>query len=293
MNLKIKKFNIFWKEAIMFLLTQILGLFIALRLPKILEQMQGVRVEAEPIQILDFLIYFAIITAVILLFSKISKKGSGIFFQVIFVLAVFSGLDILFGVIIGEPGAALIAIGLIILRFIKPSILIHNLIIIGGLAGVGAMLGISLIPRDAIILLVVLAIYDVIAVYKTKHMVKMAKAMIKRNVILGIVIPDKISGLTSLMSDVKKEKTPGEKIIKPRKAKFMILGGGDLALPLLLITSVANENFWRSIIILIFSLAGLLVMHILFDKFKSRPMPALPPLAIFSILGYLFTLLVF
>jgi presenilin-like A22 family membrane protease len=72
----------------------------------------------------------------------------------------------------------------------------------------------------------------------------------------------------------------------------MILGGGDLVLPLLLIASVAGQNILRSIIILVFALLGLLVMHLIFIKLKSRPMPALPPIAAFSILGYLISLLI-
>ncbi len=290
MKFKFKNFNIFWKEALLFTFTQILGILVAIRLSKFLKDL---KIEPEPVSIFNFLIYFIIITLAILVFLKISKKGTGVVLQIFFVLAVFSGLDILFGVFIGEPGALILAIGLIVLRFIKPTVLIHNLIIIGGLAGIGGMLGSTLFPRDAIILLIILAIYDVIAVYKTKHMVKMADAMIKKRVILGIIVPDKIKQFRSSMVDVEKDKTPVQRILKPgKKTKFMILGGGDLALPLLLISSVAGQSILQAVVILIFALLGLLAMHFMFIKLKSKPMPALPPLAIFSILGYLVSLLI-
>ncbi len=214
--------------------------------------------------------------------------------QIFFVLAVFSGLDLLFSIFIGEPIAAILAIGLIVFRFLRPTILVHNLVVIGGLAGISGMLGLALSPRDAIFLLIILAIYDVIAVYKTKHMVKMAEIMIKKRVILGIIIPEKISGFKASMVDVEQDKISVSRILKPgKRTRFMILGGGDLALPLLLISSVVSHSVFQAIIILIFALIGLFAMHLIFIKLKSRPMPALPPLAVFSILGYLASLLFF
>ncbi|MFW6130809.1 MAG: presenilin family intramembrane aspartyl protease [Atribacterota bacterium] len=285
MKFKFKNFNIFWKEVLLFVFTQVLGILVAIRLSKFLKDL---KLEPEPVSIVDFLIYFVIITLAVLIFLKISKKGTGLALQIFFVLAVFSGLDILFGAFFGEPIAVVLSACLIILRFIQPTVLIHNLIVIGGLAGIGGMLGLTLLPRDAIILLVILAIYDVIAVYKTKHMVKMAEAMIKKRVILGIIVPGKINQFRASMSDVEKNKIPVQRILKPgKRSQFMILGGGDLALPLLLISSVAGQSIIQAIIVLIFAVFGLLVMHFMFIKLKSKPMPALPPLAIFSILGYL------
>lgn len=288
--MKFRHFNIFWKEAFLFTLTQALGIFVVVRLSKLLKDLE---IELQPISLTYLLIYFLVITLLILIFLKVSKKGTGVVLQIFFILAVFSGLDILFSTFIIEPGAAILAAGLIIFRFIYPAVLLHNLVVVGGLAGIGGMLGITLFPRDAIILLIILAVYDVIAVYKTKHMVKMAKAMIKKRVILGIIVPEKILGFKASMAAVEQEKIPVRRILKPGKiGRFMILGGGDLALPLLLIASVARENIWQSIIILVFALFGLLAMHLIFIKLKSKPMPALPPLAIFSILGYFVSLLI-
>lgn len=290
MEFKFKHFNIFWKEAFLFTLTQALGIFVAIRISKVLEVLE---IKPEPVSLSNLLIYFLIITLVILIFLKISKKGTGVMLQIFFVLAVFSGLDILFSTFITEPGATILAAGLVAFRFIRPTVLLHNLVVVGGLAGIGGMLGLTLFPRDAIILLIILAVYDVIAVYKTKHMVKMAEEMIKKRVILGIIVPEKILGLKASMAAVEQEKISVRRILEPGKiGRFMILGGGDLVLPLLLIASVANQNIWQSVIILVFALFGLLTMHLIFIKLKSKPMPALPPLAVFSILGYLVSLLI-
>ena len=288
--MKFKYLNLFWKEALLFALTQILGIFVAIRFSKLLGIL---KIEPKPVSFYNFLVYFLVATLIILAFLKISKKRGGVIMQVFFILAVFSGLDLLFSIFVGEPTAIILALGLIVLRFRWQTVLIHNLVVVGGLAGLGGMLGLTIFPRDAIILLIILAVYDVIAVYKTKHMVKMAEAMIKKRVILGIIVPEKFSGFKASMTDVEQDKMPTAKILKPGKAgRFLILGGGDLALPMLLIGSVAGHNILGAIIILIFALFGLLAMHLIFIKLKSRPMPALPPLAVFSILGYFVSLLV-
>ncbi len=288
--MKPKHLNLLWKEVLLFALTQVLGIFVTLRLFKLLKVLE---IKLQPISLSSFLIYFLIVTLLILALLKISRGKAGFLLQILFILAVFFGLDILFSTFIVEPGAAILAAGLVALRFLQPTVLLHNLVVIGGLAGIGGMLGLSLSPRDVIILLVILSIYDVIAVYKTKHMTKMAKEMIKKRVILGIIIPEKISELRASMTEVEKDKIPIIKAPKLGKAgRFMILGGGDLALPLLLITSVAHQNIWRSIIVLVFALLGLILMHLIFIKLKRRPIPALPPLAVFSILGYLISLLI-
>lgn len=288
--MKPKYFNLLWKEILLFVLTQVLGIFVTLRLLKLLEVLE---IKLQPISLSSFLIYFLIVTLLILALLKISRGKAGFLLQILFILAVFFGLDILFSTFIVEPGAVILAAGLIALRFLQPTVLLHNLVVIGGLAGIGGMLGLSLSPRDVIILLVILSIYDVIAVYKTKHMTKMAKEMIKKRVILGIIVPEKISEFKASMTEVEKDKISITKVPKLNKAsRFMILGGGDLALPLLLITSVAHQNIWRSIIVLVFALLGLILMHLIFIKLKRQPIPALPPLAVFSILGYLISLLI-
>lgn len=290
MEIKLKHFDIFWKEAVLFILTQVLGIFVAIKLSIAFKEL---KIESQPISLLNFLIYFFIVTLIIVLFFKISKKGSGVFLEIFFILALVSGLDILFGTIIVEPWAMIISICLIIFRFIYPVVIVHNLVIIGGLSGVGGLLGLNIIPRNAIVILIILAIYDVVAVYKTKHMVKMAKEMIKTKMILGIIIPEKFLEFKAQMTDVEQDKISIRKTLKPgTKSRFMILGSGDLVLPLMLIASVARQNILHSIIILIFAAIGLLAMHLIFIKLKSRPMPALPPLAIFSILGYLVSLLI-
>ena len=121
----------------------------------------------------------------------------------------------------------------------------------------------------AIVLLAVFSVYDIIAVYKTKHMVKMARDMMEAGAIFGLIIATK----------------------KPKD--FMILGSGDILLPLILSATVAAYSILGAVIISLFAAAGLFVTHLLFSNQKRRkPMAALPPIATLSIIGYLVFLLI-
>ena len=289
-NLKPKHFNIFWKEVILFIVIQGLGLIVGLRVFRILGEQEII---PQPFSFLTFLAYFLFFTILILITLRFSKKERrGAFLKLLFILAILLGIDTTFGVFIGEPGAIILAGLLIILRFTRPTVLFHNLVVMLGMAGVGAWLGAGIVPRDAVIILFVLSLYDIVAVYKTKHMIKMARAMIKKRVILGLIIPENILGFKASMREVEKDKIPEDRKEKIEPAKFMILGGGDLILPMILIVSVAREVFLGGVVVLCFSVLGLIAMHLIFIKLKSRPMPALPPLALFCLIGYLITLLV-
>jgi presenilin-like A22 family membrane protease len=65
-----------------------------------------------------------------------------------------------------------------------------GLIIAGGAA---AIFGISLVPKLIVLLMVVLAVYDAIAVYKTKHMVSLAESIVDLRIPVLFVLPRKRS----------------------------------------------------------------------------------------------------
>ena len=68
----------------------------------------------------------------------------------------------------------------------------------------------------------------------------------------------------------------------------MILGSGDVGLPLVLVSSVALISIKQGIIISLFALGGLFLTHLMFVNQKARkPMAALPPIATLTVIGYL------
>jgi len=272
--------RIFTIEAFLFCLTISLGVATAFKINEILEFQ---KIAIPQISFWKFIFYFLLATLLIFLISYFLKfkKGKGVFFKGIFILATFWGGALLLSCWMPNL-PALILIGILIFWwFKKPSILIQDLCLILGIAGVGSILGLSLAPQIVVLLLVIFSIYDFIAVYKTKHMVKMAKEMIESKAILALVVPPNILGLRASLEEIK----PG--------GKFLILGGGDIVFPLLLCVSLIPFGILNSLIVAIFALIGLLVSFLFFFSQKVRqPIPALPPIALFSILGYLITRLI-
>ncbi len=252
-------------EGILFLLCLFLGIFISHRM-KAFQQNHFAGL---------FISFLFLVLIISFLFSK-----KNFFYKTLFVSAVLAGGSYTLDILIPLYGFWIMIV-LVILWFKIPRVFIHNLVMILGIAGAGSILGKSFTPEIVIILLIIFSLYDVIAVYKTKHMVKMAEGMIESKAVLGLIIPIKIKDLFSSLKKVK----PGE--------HFYILGGGDIAFPLILAVSVLPQGLLNSLIISFFALGGLLFSFWIFvtQKIKS-PIPALPPIALFSIIGYLITLLI-
>jgi len=153
-------------------------------------------------------------------------------------------------------------------------------------AGVAAIFGSSLVWYLVVLLLVLLAVYDAISVYKTKHMITLAEGVIDLKTPILFVIP-KRRDYSFIRDGVGKLDDGGE------RAAF-IIGMGDLIMPSILVVSA---NFflqgWRLFGIInlpalgamIGSLAGLAVL--LHFVSSGKPQAGLPPLNGGTILGFL------
>ncbi len=115
-----------------------------------------------------------------------------------------------------------ITIALTVLLYIYPEwyILDATGLVIGG--GAAAMFGISLDILPVILLMILLAIYDAISVYKTKHMVSLAESIVDMRLPILFVLPRKRNFSIVKNSDM------GE-------AFFM--GLGDAIIPSMLVVS--------------------------------------------------------
>lgn len=272
------KLNVFGIEAVLYLITQFLGLAAAIKIGKSLPQLTR---QAPQISWVRFLIYFAMGTILILIFLKLNLGRSRFFFELIFALAVFSGSQIIFSLFMPDFWSMFAAALLVIIRFLHPSVLTQNLSMILAIAGIGALIGLSLTILSVIIVLIVLSVYDFIAVYKTKHMVRMAKQMMKQRVLLAYIIPQKITGFKGHLKDIK------------IGGRMFILGSGDVVMPLVAIASMSRFSLAHALVVMLFAFFGLLLMHLIFTSQKiRRPMAALPPIALFTILGILIAVLV-
>jgi presenilin-like A22 family membrane protease len=153
-------------------------------------------------------------------------------------------------------------------------------------AGVAAIFGASLEVLPVIILLVLLAVYDAISVYKTKHMITLAEGVVDMKTPILFVIP-KRRDYSFIKEGIGKLDSGGE------RAAF-IIGMGDMIMPSILVVS-ANVFLqgWRlggminfpALGAIIGSLAGLVVL--LSFVMSGKPQAGLPPLNGGTILGFL------
>jgi len=153
-------------------------------------------------------------------------------------------------------------------------------------AGVASIFGVSLEVLPVVILLTLLAVYDAISVYKTKHMITLAEGVIDLKTPILFVVP-KRRDYSFIRDGIGKLDDGGE------RAAF-IIGMGDLIMPSILVVS-ANVFLkgWRlagiinlpALGAIIGSLAGLSVL--LYFVSSGKPQAGLPPLNGGTILGFL------
>ena len=159
--------------------------------------------------------------------------------------------------------AVVLGITLAIWRIFKPNFWVQNLtelFVYGGLAAIFVPL-FSVITIS--ILLVIIAIYDAYAVWKSKHMITLAKEQTKAKVFAGLYIPYTM-------------KLPSNKPSRSKKGvRTAILGGGDIGFPLIFAGVVMKElGIWQSMIIPFFALMGL--AFLLWRSDEKKFYPAIP-----------------
>ena len=243
---------------------------------------QGANYQFAQIDLFQFLLSFFIATSLMLFFLK-AFRGKFLF-EFFFSGAIIFGAQGLFGIFFTKGIAFFASVLIVVIRFVYPRIWTQNFIIIIGMSGIAASLGTGVSPLLAIIILVLLSIYDVIAVYKTRHMVKLFQGMAKRGAVLAIVIPKKLS-LWSRKFDL---------INSENKDEFIFIGTGDIILPLFFAASTFFLGVKFSIAIIFGAIIGFVVDHLIFIVQKEKkPIPALPAIALFSIASYLISLYLF
>lgn len=183
-------------------------------------------------------------------------------------------------------------------------------VIIG--AGAGALFGLSLGPFPAILLLTILAVYDAISVYKTKHMLTLAEGVMDLKIPVILVVPTtrsfqfRTQGVDSTPAPEVGD-TDGRSLddspqqmqdedTQEREAIF--IGLGDAIIPTILIGSAGAMHVEAPVldvpaIVLTIPAAGAIVgtiiglVGLLILVFRGRAHAGLPLLNGGAILGYL------
>lgn len=237
-------------------------------------------------------IFAAIIIGTLLVLLLIRTKAYRLW-KLWFFLAILICLTIALAAFIPEYFAFLGALIVALLKIYRPNVYLHNLtetLVYGGLAAI-------LVPiinlAAMLILLVLVSIYDMYAVWSSKHMVKMAKFQSKSKMFAGLLIPYKpksVAGIWAKKAKSKKIKTG---------MRSAILGGGDIGFPLLFAGVVMKglmlENtlfvgFIKALIIPV--LVSIALFLLLIKSKEDRYYPAMPFLSIGCLAGYLIILLI-
>ncbi|MDO8472662.1 MAG: presenilin family intramembrane aspartyl protease [Dehalococcoidia bacterium] len=241
------------------------------------------------------ILYFFAATAIlglILFLIPISKLS--LLLRVLFGFAFSWGSFILFWLFLqhGPPtvisfptlASGMLALGLGILWLLFPIIWFHDLLLGFTLVSMASFFGAIFTPWTVVIVMAVVALYDFLAV-RFGYMQWMTQKLSESDTLPAFFVPARPGDWNSSLRGPALKKLFEEKAEKD----FYVLGGGDIAFPLLLAMSVFFVNgAEKAVIVSASSLVGLgaaYAIHLTIMKGKATP--ALPPIFVFSLLGVL------
>lgn len=266
------RIRIFVGTALLYAFTMSLGLVVAWRQainPASVSLVAPLELTAGNIAV--FVTVFALFTYLMIRFVRTARVS----LAVLLTIALVAGAQFVFGAWIPWPGNLALALLLVLMLRIAPYVLVHDLAIAVGIGGISAVLGLSITPPVAAILLCLLSVYDIWSVYRTKHMVTLAGRMMASGAVFGFLVPSRARDFL-----LRRDSALSERAV-------MMLGSGDIGLPLVLAASAVSQSIAAAVLVAGCSMVGLLVMHWMFLRQEvPAPMAALPPIAVSAILGY-------
>ncbi len=251
--------------AVLFFLAHFVGLFITQQyiseeLPYGIERPEL----NESVSYIPLIIAILFATGLVLLLMKF---GAMKLWKIWFIFATVYLLGIAFSSFMTQMWALGLALIFGILKFFRPNVIIHNFVEMFVYSGIAAVFAPVMSILSGSILLILISIYDMIAVWKTKHMVKMAKFQAKAKMFAGLVIPYN------------------------KGKKTAILGGGDIGFTLLFSGIVlVSLGFYKALIVSLFTTIALFLLLLLSKKNKFYP--AMPYLSTGCFLGLLVSYLI-
>jgi presenilin-like A22 family membrane protease len=219
-----------------------------------------------------------------LILYKIPVSALRVLLRLLFALLFSWGAFIATVFYVPLPLAVAIGIACGAFWFVIPLVWLHNLVLILAVSSLGAVFGRFITPWTAMAIILALAVYDFLAV-RFKFMLWMADRLSDVNALPALIIPKNYSEWNLSL------KKHGEKMIElnPAEREYSILGGGDIAFPCLLTASVYfAQGLKPAAIMAVFGSVGLVSVYVIQAVFlKGKPMPALPPIAAFALVGLL------
>ncbi len=235
-------------------------------------------VSSPGIPIIYFFFSLAFISLVLLLVPASWLK---IVFRLLFMLLFSWGLFIVLVFWLPELVAVAIALAGGLVWFFSPRVWWHNLLLIFSLAAMGAVFGLIFPPWVALVLMLVISVYDILAV-RLGFMMWLVKRMSGGDALPAFVIPKSSPRWGQNLRGMQISEEQSER-------EFSLLGGGDIGFPLLLVDSVLiASGLAGALVVSAFSILGLLGAYWFQTRFlKGKPMPAMPPITLACLVGYL------
>jgi presenilin-like A22 family membrane protease len=245
----------------------------------------------NPLNVAYFLLMILLATGVILALGRFrgGRFVKWILFGIIW-FSLFSALYSLSFFVVDDPLAVSVSVicslALIasLVRWPRWYLIDASAILLGTTTMV--VIGISLSAPLVAILLIGLAVYDAIAVYKTGHMLTLAELVINSGLPLMLIVP-KMGGYGGNVVVKIRRGVPlaGEE----RRAFYM--GLGDIVLPGCLAVSIYSSLGFGGLVVVGSVVLGTLVGFAMLSKFVSRgsPQAGLPFLCSGAVLGYVFS----
>ena len=311
LSLKVIEYRQLLYIIAMFMFVQFFGLLLGIALfnGEILPipSQQSQSFFSTPLNLLFYVAYIIIVSLILILLFRIYKGrklfiafeavvifiASMIVFMVIFGLINDSTILTVYGTPITTNFsiAVIAALVLIYLKNRKPQL--RNVAAIIASVGVGLILGISFPFYIALLFMGLIAIYDFVAVFITKHMLALARVAEDNNLALLIGV-NEVEALPARSLDkgyVEEYRKNRSKLKNGKELGNMLgnnlvpiaarveLGTGDLAIPLMVAISAYSPgpNFVLSFFVIFGAIAGLLLTMFILRKYK-RALPAIPPL---------------
>jgi presenilin-like A22 family membrane protease len=230
----------------------------------------------------------AILFTAVLLIGVLLLSFSGIILRLIEFLTSTVSMSIVFFVIlfsIGVQNADILALLLSLALYAARVAYVpfRNIIAVVASAGVGALIGFSIDPFPIIIFVILMAIYDIIAVWGTKHMVQFAKHFVTMQTSFTI-------GAEGVKEVISKK---AGKFVSRFEPIRLELGTGDLAIPAALAVSAYKLGSIVFPVTAIIGAVGGLYFILQRAQAEKRIYPAMPPIAVGSIIALLLAFLLY
>ncbi len=275
------------------------------------QQITSAQIASGPSNVLLLLAYIILLAVAMILIFRFYHGAK--LFRVIEGVVIFIASFYVFLVIIAyftqssniaTIGAAIIAILLVAAK--NKWVKLKNVAAIIASIGVGAVLGFGFSFIAAIAFMGLLAIYDFVAVFITKHMITLANVVTDNNLAFMVdmneveAVPKSDFSkkeLSEYNKYVKSSGQRGKKILSAMKktssmgmvpiSANVALGTGDLAIPLMVAVSAykLTLSFVPSFFIAFGAVLGLILTMFILRKYK-RALPAIPPLFLGVLIGF-------